>query len=63
MIIKMKEYYSIIKGEVVTEVESKHPEESLLTPFEQLAKKMQNEITNALDLNLDFNEMYRVIDR
>ena len=54
MIGKMKEYYKIINNEVHSEGENQQQGQPELTPFEQLANKMQKELMNTQSLDLDY---------
>ena len=63
MMNKMKDYYKIISNDSSINTEIKSNSQDTVTPFQRLAKKMQKEINNAPHLDLDFSEMFKVLDR
>jgi hypothetical protein len=63
MINKMKEYYKVINNEIHNELEAHKEPEETMTPFEKLAKKMEKDLVNAQQLGLDFQEIFKTLDR
>ena len=59
----MKEYYKIINNDAHSESEKQPEGTNQLTLFEQLANKMQKELINAQDVDLDYVEMMKNLER
>lgn len=59
MILRMKEYYSVLHGSSQSALQPDRLPQESLSPFEILAKKMQKEIDQAPDLRLDFGDIFK----